>query len=446
MIMIGDEIIEEVLRGNQKQIIIDFHKSWTPFDETMYALEGARRECIPRGKKISLVALHDSTIQAFTVMKLDMLYSIHNTANDAMIETTKMEVSEKIVDSLPGVPYRKSQWIGHDREVLGVLNKGGMGIVYLVVNHATNQETALKTYRDEYLQSESMRLRFIEEAKTWISLGQHPNIVSALSAFEFENRPYLEMLYIAPDYAGRITLRDHIKDIAERKESLYKDGITLERIIEWGLQFCYGMSHAQAQGLLCHRDIKPENLMMDKWEVILPDTESEKDLRMFDAHTRVLRISDFGLAKVFDRTSIIKNHQSGQLSSGGTLSIATMEGAGCGTPPYMAPEQFTDAASADIRNDIYSFGITLYEISMGTNPFVRAQKGDSNLRDYWQQMYELQSSFNPDPIDSPIWEIVEKCISKRPEQRYQNIKELSFAFRNLAPRRIKRRKWWQLWR
>src|SRR6185436_6297790 len=134
----------------------------------------------------------------------------------------------------------------------------------------TKQVCALKTFRDELLVDAAARQMFKREADKWVSLGDHPFILAARSVRDIASRLFVKMDFIPPDDEGRVTLADHL--------AFKSRPIGLEQTLEWGIQFCLAMEHANAHGVQCHRDIKPQNILIGPG--------------------RILKVSDFGLALV----------------------------------------------------------------------------------------------------------------------------------------------------
>lgn len=161
-------------------------------------------------------------------------------------------------------------WIA-DRYEIYDIHLGGMGVVYVVYDHqgaAGQRVLALKTLRDELLTDSKQVSRFISECQTWIKLDRHPNIVRAYSVQQLEGKPYVLMELVTGG-----TLRKWIGT----------PELDVPRILRFGIHFCLGMEHSVQKGLHCHRDIKPENLLIT------------------DGGT--LKITDFGLAKVWDESA-----------------------------------------------------------------------------------------------------------------------------------------------
>lgn len=273
--------------------------------------------------------------------------------------------------------YAVGDSVGGEYRVLDVF-AGGMGRVYLVKHHNEVDPFVLKTLQRP--ESEVELAQFLREAEIWLGLGRHRNIVRARFVTMLDGQHYVAADYVpsTPDRGN--TLQAYVGC----------NGAPTGLLLTWIAQFCHGMAHAQARGVVAHRDIKPGNLMLT------PDNE--------------LRITDFGLARSF------------------TLPSGTVEGVEerrsiSGTLPYMAPEQFLAPRELDHRVDIYAFGITLYELIAGTRPFA----GSSPQALVHQILNEA-----PKPLKSPLWPVCEGCLRKAPFSRYQRFEDLLAAARHLA--------------
>lgn len=278
------------------------------------------------------------------------------------------------------VPYKKGDLIGGKYEVYRELGHGGFGIVYLTYYHETESVYALKTFLDRYLEDAETRKLFWREASVWTDLERHPYIVRAYFVDEIAGRLYVAMEYIAPNEQGLNTLGGYLK---QRPPDLAQS-------LRWAIQFCYGMEYAYSRGVHSHRDIKPDNIMIST--------------------DKAVKITDFGLASVLD------------------ASKALMEGKCCGTPTHMPPEQFISTARCDERSDIYSFGIVLYQMATrGRPPFLAPpprNKSEEETKRYLKSMYKLQSEASVPHLDSPLFPIIQRCLQKEPEKRFQTFKEL----------------------
>jgi tetratricopeptide (TPR) repeat protein len=268
-------------------------------------------------------------------------------------------------------------------EIYKVLG-GGMGRVYIVYDHEFQEPFAAKTFHDELFKRNPMVAeRFTQEALAWTRLDRHENIAQARWVENIEGKPFLFLEYVSggdlSDWIGTPRLSED-----------------LPQVLRFAIQFCDGMSHALLKGIQAHRDIKPANCLI---------TED---------HT--LKVTDFGLAKVFDE-ALPLGGAGREVEAGNApgLSIgATRTGTGAGTPPYMAPEQFDDAKHVDVRADVYSFGVMLYEMLAGRLPF---------LGRTWQELERLHKTQPPPPLVTfhlSLVTVVHTCLAKDPAARYAN--------------------------
>lgn len=264
-------------------------------------------------------------------------------------------------------------------QILGGEGKSGMGILYVCIDQKIHTPCALKTFQDkEDLLSEENQRLFEREALIWAELGKHPNIVRAFWAEKLENRLFIILEYIAPNQSGQNSLVH------------YLGNLDFPDILKFSIQFCYGMEYAYSKGIDAHRDIKPDNIMITA--------------------DKTVKITDFGLAKAFQEIQLRKDI----ISSGENRGLSVFQTKGgkraCGTLPYMAPEQFD--GYADKRSDIYSFGITLYQMAAdGKLPFV------GRTQQEWESLHKFEKI--PE-IPSPLFSIVQKCLEKDPNKRYKN--------------------------
>lgn len=200
---------------------------------------------------------------------------------------------------------------------------GGMSSVYVVRDEFSNKRFAVKTVRESLLADAQATQRFAEEGRTWMKLGRHPNIVEAIIYREIERQPFLWLEYVDGG---------DLQNVVNRERILF-----LPQLLDFGMQICAGMQYVHtveispAQRGVIHRDLKPGNMMLTKRAEV--------------------KITDFGLAKVY-----------------GAHNEAAQTGLGLGTYFYMPPEQLLDAASADERSDLYSFGVFLYFAATGEAP------------------------------------------------------------------------------
>lgn len=284
-------------------------------------------------------------------------------------------------------------------EVRNILGSGGFGVVYLAYDLRRDCLCALKMPRVKLAEDPVKRRRFKQEAQIWVELGHHPYLVQAYDVGDFQGQPYISMEYVAPNHDGASELSDYVK----------RGAIPLELCLNWIVQFCDGMSHALSEGVRSHRDIKPANLMVGPG--------------------RELKITDFGLAS---RRSEPYTHGGDGFNYVPTALSGffghTGRGIGFGTPTHMPPEQFDDAASCDIRSDIYSFGIVLYQVaSRGQMPFYvpyPKNGGAATWMTYWKSMQSLHNTHAVPYLGHPLDAIIQKCTQKNPRDRFASIDEL----------------------
>jgi serine/threonine protein kinase len=356
--------------------------------------------------------------------------------------------------------YSVGDWIGGRFQVFDV-HEGGMSLVYVVNDQSGGpgpQVVALKTLRNEVLRSRVVISRFAAECRLWVQLGAHPNIVRAYSVELIDGRPYVVLELIQG---------------GELSRWIGTPRLDLTRALRFGYQFCLGLEHALRQGLHCHRDIKPGNLLV---------TEDG-----------TLKITDFGLARISEEmVSVRAELADGSIPlsdttisqpiiwtdprDGNALAPASPKSAGVpkersgtrstdphtmttvawemsepislvetsnprltrtgvrlGTGPYMAPEQFRDPRSVDVRADIYAFGVVLFEMITGDLPF----KGRSMDALGQQQSLHKPPSIVPSvparhaKLAKRIDEIVQRCLMKDPAERYRSATELKHALKQL---------------
>ena len=248
-------------------------------------------------------------------------------------------------------------------QIVGELGRGGMGIVYKVQDTVLDRLVAYKVLPQALVENPQAIANFMREAQAAAKLN-HPNIVTVYDTGEQQGR-----YYIAMEYVEGTTL----KEILRRRGAISPSGI-----LHVLMQICEALAYAHEKKVV-HRDIKPANAM---W------TRDKK-----------VKLMDFGLAKVVEEA---RNH---------TTVVA-------GTPYYMSPEQ-TLGKNIDHRTDIYSLGVAIFEMATGTVPFKEGNIPYHHVHTAPPKIRELR----PD-LDSPLFEIVERCLQKDPGNRYQSASEI----------------------
>ncbi|MEP1069420.1 MAG: protein kinase [Crocinitomicaceae bacterium] len=280
-----------------------------------------------------------------------------------------------------------------------------MGVVYLVSNRNFPEPFVLKTFQKDELNSVQ---RFQIEAKAWISIGIHPNIVQAHFVENLSEQLFIGAEYISPDEFGRNTITDYLR----------QGTTSTQNIIKWTAQFCYGMAYAISKGLKSHRDVKPENLMVDnEGNLKITDFGLSKFDNEFDLLNRKnLPLKDLHKSPNSDFSSPIFQQKSIGLTNPGSF---------LGTILYASPEQILDASKVDARSDIYSFGVVLYQL-LGEYPY--SLKGKTTI-----EHYAIMHLTEPlVKINHPLSDIAYKCLSRNPDDRYQSFEEIITALRQIA--------------
>jgi tRNA A-37 threonylcarbamoyl transferase component Bud32 len=257
--------------------------------------------------------------------------------------------------------------------ILEQLGQGGMATVYKAYHASLDRYVALKVLHPAFLEDKTFLARFEREAKLVARLD-HPNIVPIYDYSEHEGRPYLVMKYVEGE-----TLKARIQHGPLGADE------TLKIVESVGA----GLAFAHQRGIL-HRDIKPSNVLLT--------TDGS------------IYIADFGLARIA---------QSGE----STLSSDTI----LGTPQYISPEQALGKPNLDEGTDIYSFGVMLYEITVGRVPY-SADTPFSVIHDHIYAPLPLPSVINPS-ISADIERFLLKALAKDRADRYADVPAMMDAFK-----------------
>lgn len=276
--------------------------------------------------------------------------------------------------------------------ILAELGAGGMGQVYKARDTAMDRVIALKLLRAEQLGSPKAVLRFQQEVRAAGRLS-HQNIVRAYDAGTDAGRHYLVAeLVVGEDLACELARRGIIP---------------LDEACEYARQAALGLQHAHENGLT-HRDIKPSNLL---WSTV----------------ERQVKITDFGLARIANAVA-----DGGDGTTPVERPSLTGDGVVFGTPDYIAPEQASSAAKADIRSDLYSLGCTLYHLLSGRVPYPR-ETIEAKIAAHTNEAPKPLGALIP-WIDPTVALVVGKLMSKDPAERYQTPLEVAGVLRPFCPR------------
>src|SRR5262245_13606561 len=271
------------------------------------------------------------------------------------------------------------------------LGRGAMGVTYKALDVDLHCPVTLKVISERYLGDESARLRFLREARAAASV-RHPNVAWVLHL----GRTGQDYFY-AMEFVEGETLENLIKRLGRLEVKL---------ALQIATQVAAGLAAVHKQKLV-HRDIKPSNIMVS----------------LDEGGAVTAKIIDLGLAKSLDE-------------SGAQTTIST-PGAFAGTPAFASPEQFA-GVQVDIRSDLYSLGVTLWEMVAGKAPF----RGSPT-----EVMYQHQHAPLPleqlESVPQPVVVLLDVLLEKDPGRRFQNPAELLMALPTItdaieAPRRITR--------
>lgn len=251
-------------------------------------------------------------------------------------------------------------------EILEKIGSGGMSVVYKAKCHTLNRLVAIKVLKEEFASDENFVSKFKMEAQAAARLS-HPNIVNVYDVVDEENLHYIVMELIEG-----ITLKSYIekKELLDSKEAI---GIAI--------QVAQGIAAAHEQHII-HRDIKPQNMIISK--------------------DGKVKVADFGIARAVSSQTVNSS-------------------AAVGSVHYISPEQ-ARGGYCDERSDIYSFGITLYEMVTGRVPF----EGDNTVAvalAHLEDPVVPPGDYNPQ-VYSGLEDIILKCTKKKPDRRYGSMEEV----------------------
>ncbi len=244
-------------------------------------------------------------------------------------------------------------------EIIDTVGSGGMSVVYKALDHRLNRHVAIKVLKEEFSNDKTFVSKFRVEAQSAAGLS-HPNIVNVYDVGDDEGVHYIVM-----ELVEGITLKEYIQN---------KGHLSVSEAVNFSLQIASGIEVAHDNHII-HRDIKPQNIIVSP--------------------SGILKVTDFGIAKAATSTTISSN--------------------AIGSVHYISPEQARGGFS-DERSDIYSLGITMYEMVTGRVPY----EGDNNVTValmHIQNEMIAPSEYYPDILPS-FEKVIAKCTQKKPERRY----------------------------
>jgi len=269
--------------------------------------------------------------------------------------------------------------LGDRYEIVSVIGRGGMGVVYKARQEQMDKLMAIKMLHSHMVSDSEAVKRFYREAKT-VSQVKHHHIVTLYDfGMSSQGQPFLVM-----DYLQGVSLKDELK---------HNGPLSFERADRIFGQIVDGLAAAHSLDVV-HRDLKPEN-------IVLSSNAPTGDW---------VTLVDFGLSKLKEP----KTQDAYTITKTGDV---------CGSPPYMSPEQCLAASAVDPRSDIYSLAIVAYESLSGFLPY----KAKSAIEMMDCHLYGMPTPFSQASTDfkvcTEVTNVLNKALAKEPEQRQQDIQE-----------------------
>jgi serine/threonine-protein kinase len=297
------------------------------------------------------------------------------------------EVDPETDAALVGIPKVGEEILGGKYVIEQLMGIGGMGVVCAAMHKQLKQRVAIK-FLAAQMRSPDLVDRFIREGQAAVRIkSEHIAPVLDVGVLEGSGCPYLMM-----EHLSGADLSDYL---------LEHRSLSVEYAVDFVLQTLDALAVAHSAGIV-HRDLKPSNLFVT----------SRSD------GSPLIKVLDFGISKIIER--------------GPSPSVTlTRPGMMLGSPRYMSPEQLRNASSVDHRADIWAMGVVLHELLAGSPPY------DA---DTFTALCAMIVSDEPTPLrsvkpDAPVLleQIIQKCLQKKPDERWQNVAELADALAPLAP-------------
>jgi serine/threonine protein kinase/TolB-like protein/Flp pilus assembly protein TadD len=300
---------------------------------------------------------------------------VSHAKDSGFLETPVLHEAAARLAKRKGVPT--GECIGH-YAVIELLAVGGMGEVYRAWDQVLEREVAVKILADDIDGPAHTSARLHREGQAAARLA-HPNICTVHEVGQFAERSYLVMEYVPGQTLTRV---------------LTECSLSSQRIIQYGSAITDALAHAHQRGVL-HRDLKSANVMVG---------ESDR-----------IKVVDFGIARRVDPAS---------------LDTGTNCGAGpshvlAGTPAYMSPELLC-GNPADVRSDLWAFGVLLYEMTAGELPFA----GHTDFELAGAILHDQPRSL-PESVPHALRLVIERCLAKNPGERFGSAEEIRDALMNV---------------
>jgi serine/threonine protein kinase len=263
------------------------------------------------------------------------------------------------------------------------LSRGGMGAVYEATQLGLDRAVAIKVLLPMFASDSLMIERFRREARAAASL-RHPNIIQIYDYGLTEYGPYIVMEFVRGEDLRRL---------------LQFGPVAPERAAQMMEQICSAVAAAHEAGII-HRDLKPDNILIEE-----------------QSGSLMVKVLDFGIAKLLALPEAMGEDETQASLTGQTI---------IGSPHYMSPEQCL-GSELDARSDVYSLGVTLYEMLAGTVPFPKVSSIAAlaqRINTQPQPLRDVQPGLSP-----ALEEVVMKALAREPERRYSTATELARALR-----------------
>jgi serine/threonine protein kinase/tetratricopeptide (TPR) repeat protein len=273
-------------------------------------------------------------------------------------------------------------------KILSALGKGGMGVVYRAEDIRLGRTVALKFVPESLANDRAALERFQREARA-VSALNHPNICTLHDIDESDGRPFLVMECLEGQ-----TLRDRIAK-----------GLTMEEVVDIAIQVIDAVDTAHSRGIV-HRDIKPANIFL--------------------TNRGQVKMLDFGLAKIVGTAGTVS--EASQMATAALDELMTSPGSTVGTVAYMSPEQ-ARAEDLDVRTDLFSFGVVLYEMVTGAVPFSENSVAMTYMA-ILQNTPVPPSRLRPE-ASGEMERIIGKALEKNRDLRYQSASDLRADLKRL---------------
>jgi len=269
-------------------------------------------------------------------------------------------------------------------EIVAEIGRGGMGVVYRAIDRTLQREVALKVLSPELTGNPELRRRLLREARAAASLN-HPAITVVHAVEEAEGVTFVAMELVRGEALEAV---------------LTREPPTTARALDLALEVAEALAEGHEHSVV-HRDLKPGNVMV---------TDS--------GHAKIV---DFGLAKhLTDPSGVDSGRETANLTEPGKI---------VGTAAYMAPEQ-ARGRPVDPRTDIFSFGVLLFEMLSGRRAFQRAS-GLETLHAVLTDPAPRLPELGLEGVRPELQRLVDKCVEKEPDSRYQTVKDLIVDLRSV---------------